>query len=291
MPSFTSHPRSTAPRGFTIVELLVVISIIALLVALLLPALQAARAAAQRAACASNLRQIGIGAATYVMDFGSLPISQRGSNAYDPLMYANANAPLSDGFHLFAADYCGAPGFTGNSGWNPETVSVFRCPGKAISVPTGTVDISYMSTGFIGNWYGLRYGHDPDGDGTPQALKGLTPAQNREGFDIFGYRGSYRWANANAVATTSSKAGVYPNEARSPWAWPLFFDQSVANPYSQTQYNSNHPQSLNALYLDGSVVTQGNDPAWTGDYAMRNGPTWPAWYLPYVRFSNFVHGP
>lgn len=46
--------------AFTLVELLVVISIIALLISLLLPALSKARSAAQTAICLSNLRQIGI---------------------------------------------------------------------------------------------------------------------------------------------------------------------------------------------------------------------------------------
>ncbi len=55
--------------GFTLVELLVVIAVIAVLAALLLPVFARAREAARKNACASNLRQIGLAFAMYVGDY------------------------------------------------------------------------------------------------------------------------------------------------------------------------------------------------------------------------------
>src|SRR5688572_26236192 len=60
-------------RGFTLVELLVVITIIGLLVSLLLPAVFAAREAARGTECKSNLRQIGLGILQFADHNGHLP--------------------------------------------------------------------------------------------------------------------------------------------------------------------------------------------------------------------------
>ena len=59
--------------GFTLVELLVVISIIAVLMALLLPAVQNSRESARRTQCKNNMKQLGIAIHAYAETHSLLP--------------------------------------------------------------------------------------------------------------------------------------------------------------------------------------------------------------------------
>jgi prepilin-type N-terminal cleavage/methylation domain-containing protein len=95
-------------KGFKLIELLVVVSIISILAALLLPTLRRGNADAKRAFCIGNVREINLGICTYASDWNDLPPTPTNSaqynwNGYATVIgsYVGMNGPVAGPIPLF----------------------------------------------------------------------------------------------------------------------------------------------------------------------------------------------
>src|ERR1044072_6920981 len=71
-PSLKEDPPMQRKDGFTLIEFLVVIAIIAILAPILFPVFSRPREKARGAACLSNMRQIGVGVTMYLQDYDDI---------------------------------------------------------------------------------------------------------------------------------------------------------------------------------------------------------------------------
>ncbi|MFM8802310.1 MAG: DUF1559 domain-containing protein [Planctomycetia bacterium] len=92
-------------RGFSLVELLVVVAIIGGLVGLLLPAVQAARESARRSQCSNNLRQVGIAMHTFVDGRRHFPSGYQADTASSARDTDTFDAPPGTGWGLAIAPF------------------------------------------------------------------------------------------------------------------------------------------------------------------------------------------
>jgi len=136
-----------ATKGFTLIEVLVVVAIIALLVAVLIPSLQKAREQAKIVQCASNLRTIGQALVFYVeANQDRLPAAGRGG--FEHLhKYIQKLAPGSIPTLVF-----GGPG--GRTWINIEW---YRCPGDLINHASGDVEQKLPDGRVVKAQYALSY--------------------------------------------------------------------------------------------------------------------------------------
>lgn len=95
----TAHRDKRDRKGFTVVELVVVLSIVLLLVAILMPALQWARESARKTICLSHLRQLALANIGYHDTHRELPFGAVGGSGQDwqafLLPYLEADAVLT----------------------------------------------------------------------------------------------------------------------------------------------------------------------------------------------------
>jgi prepilin-type N-terminal cleavage/methylation domain-containing protein len=108
---------STTAGGFTLVEMLVVIAVIAILAALLLPAISAAKRKAQRMACTNNLRQISLGVRMYSDDSHDASPSPSGAGLTSTNLVS-----LYAGYKALMKNYVGLDGASSSQD------KLFQCP-------------------------------------------------------------------------------------------------------------------------------------------------------------------
>ncbi len=238
------HPTVACRRGFTLVELLVVIGIIAVLIAMLLPALNKAREQAKQIACGSQERQIALALLMYANDNHQyLPPIRWGENQ---VFYSGAGETSS---------YKG--------GWVDEyfhSYKVLRCPSAAQESLVGGGYFYYADTYPWTTYFfiGGTGNHSVNNATINGRIVYQTSTTTTPGAPLT--RLSHCGKTIGGYGTPNDYYGaLYYLPAQSQ---PLLVDQVRANSsasgwkpfgYTSTIYPPNHQTGANVAYADGHV--------------------------------------
>ena len=148
-------------RGFTLVEMLVVIGIIVLLVSILLPALVRAREQARKATCLSNLRQLTQAYLSFAAAHdGELPLNSYGNNpanlnVYTPTAAQNVPNPSTNWVAEHASETSETPDDLINGTLYPfvKNVDVYRCPDDQLAIRSYVIN-DFLNGDKIWQWGG-----------------------------------------------------------------------------------------------------------------------------------------
>lgn len=177
--TMTVESNRAARRGFTLVELLVVVAIMAILMALLLPAVQQVRAAARRAQCINHLHQLCMGLHNYhemhdILPPGSIVLGP-GDRVLSGWGWGAMVLPNLDQFGLYSQiDFRLGTAVGSNESILRQGLAVWRCPSDpaedAVSVSIGSYPATSVSTGnysgvtsMFGPLTGARFSQVRDG--------------------------------------------------------------------------------------------------------------------------------
>jgi prepilin-type N-terminal cleavage/methylation domain-containing protein/prepilin-type processing-associated H-X9-DG protein len=260
-------PRATK-TGFSLIELLVVITILGLMMALLLPALQSAREAARRIQCISNLKQLGLGLQQYETNYGVYPpsmvLSGKGNTTTwvggwsvngRILSFMEQNT-LFNAINL-ATDQTSPVNLTVTG----LSISVFVCPSEVNQQPYdasfGTSAVSTVGW-CMGDWY--VWG----GFGALPNRAAFGPNLSRRAADFRDGLSStimasevkshqFERINCGAITAINSPGMPYPPNAPPTEVTPLLGDGSPC-----TLFSAGH-----VSWADGSVDKSGMTTAWT----------------------------
>ena len=147
--------------AFTLVEFLVVITIIGILMSLLLPAVQAARESARRGQCLNNLKQIGIGFHSHESVWGYFPSGGLGPSGVGGRTFVNGTNPANYISQRWGWCYQILPQIEQATLWSlppgqdatiiSTPLSIFYCPTRGRQKVVTSIAVSdYAGNG--GNW-------------------------------------------------------------------------------------------------------------------------------------------